>query len=152
MQTLFSFQSCQNLFRDRKFNAFIIFVILSGCIFNGFICLIWNQKGHLLSLFLILVKAFFEFLNLLSNWMYVLLDNGNIDVFSIHRFDYPTRSFINRIISSVNNILKIFIKHIFRINHCLSRIIKTNRSKFYVPIFIVFAQIKLLPWFDNYSL
>ena len=73
-------------FRDRKFNTFIIkiinhvlsaFVILSGCIFSGFKCLIWHQRKHLLSLFLILIRPFTEFLNSWGNLIYVLPDNGH---------------------------------------------------------------------------
>ena len=50
------------------------FVILSECVFNGFKCLIWHQKKHLLSLFLILIKTFIDFFNSSGNSIYALCD------------------------------------------------------------------------------
>ena len=82
---ILSFYLADIFFRNRKFNFFInkiinhflsTFFILSGCIFSGFRCLIWHQRKHLLSLFLMLIKPFTEFFNLLGNIMYVLPVNG----------------------------------------------------------------------------
>ena len=127
------------------------FIILSGCIFGGFKCLLWHQTKHLLSLFLILIKPFIGFLILFGNLMYEPPDNGlktEILTFSIYWFNWPTRSFINPTIYSMQNFLKRFIKHIFRINSCLSCRIKINRSKFYVSIsFVFFNKIFTDIWY-----
>ena len=53
---------------------------------------------------------------------------------------FPTRSFINPVVNSLQNFQRIFIKIIFEINHCFSCRIKINRSKFYDSVFFVFSQ------------
>ena len=51
--------------------------ILSAWIFNRHKYLIWHQRKLILfSLFLILMKPFIDFLNLSSNSIYKLADNG----------------------------------------------------------------------------
>ena len=48
----------------------------SGCCFNGLKCLIWHQRKDSLSLFLMLIKHFFEFLSFSCNSMCELPGNG----------------------------------------------------------------------------
>ena len=128
------------------------FGILSRCISNGFRCLIWHQRNHLLSLFLILITPFIDFFNLWGNSVYVLLDNWlkrSINIFFIYGLNYPTRFFNNPIIYSIQSFLKRFFKHIFiRINHCFGCRIKINKRKFYVSIFFVFCLAKRSLLFD----
>ena len=96
-----------------------------------------TQRKYLLSLFLILIRAFIEFFNLLGNSLYVLPDNGTqTEILTYSPFTdsvtKPDFSLINPIIYSVKNFLKRFIKTIFiRVNYCFRNRIKINRSKLY---------------------
>ena len=97
-----------------------------------------------MSLLLILIRTFIEFLNLRCNLMYVLPDNGLIRKILKYSLSKQPRSFINPIIDPIQNFLKRFTKHWFRINHCFSREIKINESKFHVSIFFGFLPSKSL--------
>ena len=73
---VFSFNPAIIFFLQRKisiimklFSTFLTsFVNLSGCIFTGLIGLTWHHKKHLWSLFLMLIKPFFELLNSVGNF------------------------------------------------------------------------------------
>ena len=74
-----------------------------------------------MSLLLILIRTFIEFLNLKCNLMYVLPDNGLIRKILTYSLSKQPRSFINPIIDPIQNFLKRLTKHRFRIRHCFSR-------------------------------
>ena len=106
-------------FRYMKFNICIIkiinyflfcFVILSGCIFNGFKYLIWHQTKHLFSLFLIFINLFLAFFHLSCNLMYDFADNGLL----IEILTYSP--FLDLIIQPDSSLIQLSIKNIFRIN------------------------------------
>ena len=133
---IFLFSSSIIFFRYRKFSICIIkiinyffFVILSGCIFNGFKYLIWHQAKHLFSLFLIFINLFIAFFHLSCNLMYELADNGLL----IEILTYSP--FLDLIIQPDSSLIQLSIKNIFRIN---SSRIKVNRNKFFVSILFVF--------------
>ena len=91
------------------------FVILSGCIFDGFKCLVWHQRKYLFSLILVLIRPFF--LSFLIHQdiqcMYLLIMDckyWNIYIFFIYGLNCPTRSFINQIIYSTKTVWKDFSK------------------------------------------
>ena len=52
------------------------FVIFSGCIFNGFKCLIWHQNKYLLSLFLLLIKPLTFWPVRRNGWVFVYKLSG----------------------------------------------------------------------------
>ena len=55
-------------------NFLAAFLILSGCSFEGLICLIWRHKKHFSSLFMMLTSPFLDLLiQQISLWLYVFI-------------------------------------------------------------------------------